>query len=61
LWKGRIAGDNPWGATGLEWKTSSPPPTHNFDKTPIVTEEAYAYPPEAAERDAASWRPGSPL
>ncbi len=61
LWKGRIAGDNPWGATGLEWKTSSPPPTYNFDKTPIVTEEAYAYPPEAAERDAASWRPGSPL
>ncbi len=61
LRKGRIAGDNPWGATGLEWKTSSPPPTYNFDKTPIVTEEAYAYPPEAAERDAASWRPGSPL
>ncbi|WP_298815826.1 cytochrome c oxidase subunit I [Chloroflexus sp.] len=61
LRKGAIAGDNPWGATGLEWKTSSPPPTFNFDKTPIVTEEAYAYPPEAAERDAASWRPGSPL
>jgi cytochrome c oxidase, subunit I len=61
LRKGRIAGDNPWGATGLEWKTSSPPPTYNFDKTPIVTEEAYAYPPEAAERDAASWRSGSPL
>ncbi len=61
LRKGRIAGDNPWGATGLEWKTSSPPPTFNFDKTPIVTEEAYSYPPDAAERDAASWRPGSPL
>ncbi|WP_322486822.1 cytochrome c oxidase subunit I [Chloroflexus sp.] len=61
LRKGAIAGDNPWGATGLEWKTSSPPPTFNFDKTPIVTEEAYAYPPEAAERDAAAWRPGSPL
>lgn len=61
LWKGAIAGNNPWGATGLEWKTSSPPPTFNFDKTPIVTEEAYAYPPEAAERDAAAWRPGSPL
>jgi len=61
LRKGRIAGDNPWGATGLEWKTSSPPPTYNFDKTPIVTEEVYAYPPEAAERDAASWRSGSPL
>ena len=22
---------NPWGAKGLEWETSSPPPTHNFD------------------------------
>jgi cytochrome c oxidase subunit 1 len=40
---GAIAGPNPWGATGLEWKTSSPPPTHNFDETPIVTTEAYDY------------------
>ena len=40
---GPIAGDNPWGATGLEWKTPSPPPTYNFDETPVVTEEAYAY------------------
>jgi cytochrome c oxidase subunit 1 len=58
---GKIAGDNPWEATGLEWKTSSPPPTFNFDRTPVVTEEAYAYPPEAAELDAAGWKPGSPL
>jgi len=28
---------------GLEWKTPSPPPTENFEETPIVTEEAYAY------------------
>ena len=58
---GKIASENPWDATGLEWKIASPPPTHNFEKTPIVTEEAYAYPPEAAARDAAAWRPGSPL
>jgi cytochrome c oxidase subunit 1 len=37
------AGPNPWGATGLEWQTSSPPPTHNFEETPVVTQEAYAY------------------
>ena len=46
LWSlryGKIAGDNPWQATGLEWKTPSPPPTFNFDETPIVTEEAYEY------------------
>ncbi len=38
------AGPNPWGATGLEWKTDSPPPEHNFDETPIVTEPPYNYP-----------------
>jgi cytochrome c oxidase subunit I len=40
---GKIAGPNPWGATGLEWQTSSPPPTHNFDETPVVTTEPYDY------------------
>jgi cytochrome c oxidase subunit I len=46
LWSlkyGKPAGDNPWGAKGLEWTTQSPPTTFNFDVTPIVTEEAYAY------------------
>ncbi len=61
LVNGKVAGDNPWDSTGLEWTISSPPPTHNFHEIPIVTTEAYAYPPEAAERDAAAWRPGSPL
>jgi len=42
---GPIASANPWGATGLEWKTPSPPPTENFEKTPVVTEEAYEYTP----------------
>jgi cytochrome c oxidase subunit I len=46
LWSlrwGKIAPPNPWQATGLEWLTQSPPPTHNFEVTPIVREEAYAY------------------
>jgi cytochrome c oxidase subunit I len=40
---GRVAGPNPWGATGLEWQTQSPPVTENFPVTPVVTEGAYAY------------------
>jgi cytochrome c oxidase subunit 1 len=40
---GRAADENPWGATGLEWQTESPPPTENFYETPIVTGPAYNY------------------
>jgi cytochrome c oxidase subunit 1 len=40
---GPVAGPNPWRAKGLEWQTPSPPPTENFEGTPIVTEEAYHY------------------
>jgi cytochrome c oxidase subunit I len=40
---GRTAGANPWGAVGLEWTTSSPPPTENFAETPTVTWEPYDY------------------
>lgn len=43
LFKGKPAGANPWGATGLEWQTSSPPPKHNFVQIPQVTEPPYAY------------------
>lgn len=45
LFKGPKAPDDPWLATGLEWRTPSPPPTENFSKTPIVTWEAYEYRP----------------
>ncbi len=47
---GKMAGPNPWKATGLEWMTSSPPPTENFLETPIVVAEPYRYSPEEAER-----------
>ena len=44
LYYGKIAGPNPWRAAGLEWQTSSPPPTENFVETPVVVDEAYDYP-----------------
>jgi len=40
---GKDASANPWGATGLEWQTASPPPTENFAETPIVTHDPYDY------------------
>ena len=46
LWSlkyGAVAGPNPWRAKGLEWTIQSPPKTGNFDRTPIVHEEAYEY------------------
>src|SRR5262245_39364003 len=55
---GEIASANPWGATGLEWQTTSPPPTENFARTPVVTGEPYDYQqlaerPSTHRRDAA--------
>jgi cytochrome c oxidase subunit 1 len=40
---GRVAGPNPWRASGLEWQTQSPPLTENFAEVPIVTSEPYHY------------------
>jgi cytochrome c oxidase subunit I len=42
---GTRAGANPWGATGLEWQTLSPPLTENFISTPTVTDPPYNYSP----------------
>lgn len=41
---GRRAPANPWGASGLEWTTSSPPPQHNFIGQPVVVRQPYDYP-----------------
>jgi cytochrome c oxidase subunit 1 len=36
LWNGRPAGDDPWDAWTLEWSTTSPPPSYNFETIPTV-------------------------
>lgn len=36
LWRGRVAGPNPWGASTLEWLATSPPRPHNFSVIPVV-------------------------
>jgi cytochrome c oxidase subunit 1 len=41
--KGPKAPSNPWDSKTLEWQTSSPPPLHNFDHEPTVTEPPYEY------------------
>jgi cytochrome c oxidase subunit 1 len=40
---GEKVGRNPWMASGLEWQTSSPPPTENFTYQPVVTHEPYEF------------------
>lgn len=40
---GRRAAANPWQATTLEWRTSSPPVHHNFDAIPVVHHGPYEY------------------
>jgi cytochrome c oxidase subunit 1 len=34
----RISTPDPWDARTLEWATSSPPPAHNYDEDPTVTQ-----------------------
>jgi cytochrome c oxidase subunit 1 len=35
--RGAPAGPNPWGASTLEWATTSPPPAYNFAHIPVVS------------------------
>jgi cytochrome c oxidase subunit 1 len=49
---GPAAGDNPFDVKGLEWETTSPPPTFNFDRTPIVTDATHSYAPHTEVRVA---------
>ncbi len=40
-WRGgALAGNDPWGAEGLEWSTTSPPPIYNYQHLPTVSGRA---------------------
>jgi cytochrome c oxidase subunit I len=36
LFRGKVAGSDPWDAWTLEWSTASPPPEYNFATIPVV-------------------------
>jgi cytochrome c oxidase subunit 1 len=54
LRSGRRAPANPWGASSLEWATSSPPSHHNFDETPRAG-RAYDYTGLRLVSEEAGW------
>jgi cytochrome c oxidase subunit 1 len=39
LLNGEKVGDDPWEGNTLEWATTSPPPTYNFDRLPPIRSE----------------------
>jgi cytochrome c oxidase subunit 1 len=43
IYVGKRAGANPWRALTLEWATTSPPPSHNFDVDPVPFEDPYGF------------------
>jgi cytochrome c oxidase subunit I len=47
IFRGPIAGSNPWRAITLEWQTTSPPPPYNFKGSPVPFEDPYGYASEA--------------
>jgi cytochrome c oxidase subunit 1 len=39
----KVAGNNPWQATTLDWQTPTPPPHGNFEREPVVLHGPYEY------------------
>jgi cytochrome c oxidase subunit 1 len=49
LFKGKKAGQNPWGGVSLEWQIPTPPPLENFETIPVITTRPYVFNPEGAQ------------
>ena len=43
LFKGKVAGRNPWNSNTLDWTTTSPAPHGNFEVEPVVYRWPYDY------------------
>ena len=43
LFRGKVAGPNPWHSNTLEWTAASPPPHGNFVVDPVVYRGPYEY------------------
>jgi cytochrome c oxidase subunit 1 len=39
----RRSPENPWHSRGLEWQVSSPPPSDNFARIPVILSDPYRY------------------
>ncbi|MBP1183950.1 hypothetical protein [Methylobacterium sp. PvR107] len=49
LFFGERAANDPWNGSGLEWRTTVPPPWDNCFGHPAVLGKPYSYRPEGAE------------
>jgi len=54
LRRGEVAGNNPWDAFTLEWSTTSPPPSENFDSIPVVKSRRPVW--DATHPEFADWK-----
>ncbi len=51
LFRGKAAPANPWHAQTLEWQTTSPPQTENFEEIPVVDDWPYSYGKGARDKE----------
>ncbi len=58
MWKGEVAGKNPWQANTLEWTVPSPPPHGNFEEMPTVYRAPYEY--SVPDRESDFWPQNEP-
>ncbi len=64
LFRGPVAGRNPWKSNTLEWTAPSPPPHGNFETPPVVYRGPYEYSAPETDEDylpQTQQLPGQPL